>query len=138
MRVGESAEKSGKNADAAASFQKYLGWVPGDVGAKKALAQAYRTRRPGQPAAHLRRVSAREYYGAGYDDSVVRIPSIAKATRLLGWRPRLSVPQMLPAIVDDYLARYQAIIDARIEARLRDARVAPARLGATGTGGGAA
>jgi UDP-apiose/xylose synthase len=100
----------------------------------RALAQAYRTRRPDQPAARLRRVSAREYYGSGYDDSVVRIPSIAKATRLLGWRPRLSVPEMLPAIVDDYVARYQAIIDAR----LRDAGVAPAHLGATGTGGGAA
>ena len=108
----------------------------------RALAEVYRSRRPDRPAARLRRVSAREYYGAGYDDSVVRIPSIAKATRLLGWRPRLSVPEMLPAIVDDYVARYQPIIEARLEARLeaplRDAPGAPARLGATGTGGGAA
>lgn len=101
----------------------------------RALATAYRARRPDQPQARVRRVSAHELYGAGYDDSVVRIPTIAKATRLLDWRPRLSVPEMLPAIVDDYVVRYQPIINARLDAR-SEAGLAATALSATGTGGG--
>ena len=73
----------------------------------RALAAAYRKLRPGQPPSGVRSVPARDFYGEGYDDSEVRIPSIAKAIRLLGWRPRLGLAQMLPGIVGDYLARYE-------------------------------
>lgn len=52
-------------------------------------------------------VSAAELYGEGYDDSVERIPDIGKAQAKLGFAPATSLPAMLPAIVADYLARYQ-------------------------------
>ena len=52
-------------------------------------------------------VSAEEFYGAGYDDVVERIPDIDKARSLLNWEPQTSLEQMLAPIVDDYRARYQ-------------------------------
>lgn len=73
----------------------------------QALTAAYRRLRPEQAPPVMRRVPAEAFYGAGYDDSEVRIPSISKATRLLGWRPRLSLAEMLPGIVADYLTRYE-------------------------------
>ena len=73
----------------------------------RALADAYRELRPDQPPPRLETVTAEAFYGAGYDDSAVRIPSIAKATRLLAWRPRLDLEEMLPGILADYLARYE-------------------------------
>ncbi|MFL5307730.1 MAG: NAD-dependent epimerase/dehydratase family protein [Polyangia bacterium] len=72
----------------------------------RGLADAYRAQRPGAPAPRFERVSADAFYGEGYDDTAVRVPSIAKATRLLGWRPRRQLPEMLPGIVTDYVARY--------------------------------
>jgi UDP-apiose/xylose synthase len=77
------------------------------------VASAYHARRPDTPAARFRDVTAQDYYGPGYDDSLVRIPSIAKAERLLEWRPRMGLREMLPAIVDDYLARYEPLLAAR-------------------------
>jgi UDP-apiose/xylose synthase len=74
----------------------------------KALIAAYRAQRPDAPVPRLRTQSAAEFYGPGYDDSVVRIPAMTKARRLLDWRPRLTVAEMLPPIVADYLARYEA------------------------------
>jgi UDP-apiose/xylose synthase len=73
----------------------------------RALAAAYQALRPDAPAPRLETISADAFYGAGYDDSAVRIPSIAKAARLLGWRPRLALEEILPGIVADYLARYE-------------------------------
>ena len=90
-----------------------------------ALADTYRALLPGAPAPRFRNVTARSFYGAGYDDSVVRIPSIARARRLLGWRPRVRLGEMLPGIVADYLARYEdrvAEAAAGVHARRRSAR----------------
>jgi UDP-apiose/xylose synthase len=78
----------------------------------QAIAGAYRAQRPDAPRPRLRRVSAARLYGAGYDDSLVRIPSIAKAQRLLGWRPRVTLAAMLGPIVADYLARYEPLLRA--------------------------
>jgi UDP-apiose/xylose synthase len=77
-------------------------------GLARALGAAHRKLRPGGPAPRLEDVTAEAFYGAGYDDSEVRIPSVAKAARLLGWRPRRTLAEMLPGIVADYLARYEA------------------------------
>ena len=76
---------------------------------------AYRSLRPDAPQPRLRTQSALAFYGAGYDDSTVRIPSMVKATRLLDWRPRLRLAEMLPTIVADYLLRYESRVagDAR-------------------------
>ena len=79
----------------------------------RALAAAYRKARPQAAAPRLESVSAEAFYGPGYDDTAARIPSVAKAARLLGWRPRRTLAEMLPAIVGDYLARYAPIPTAR-------------------------
>jgi len=72
------------------------------------LGAAFRALRPDGPEPRFETVTAEAFYGPGYDDSTVRVPSIAKATRLLGWRPRLALGEMLPGIARDYLARYEA------------------------------
>jgi UDP-apiose/xylose synthase len=76
----------------------------------RGLMAAYRALRPRAPVARLRSVTAEELYGEGYDDSEVRIPSIAKARRLLDWNPRIALDQMLPGIVADYLERYEQLL----------------------------
>jgi UDP-apiose/xylose synthase len=72
------------------------------------LGAAFAARVPGARPARTRVVSARELYGEGYDDSDERVPDIAKARRLLDWQPQLRLADILPAIVDDYVARYGA------------------------------
>jgi UDP-apiose/xylose synthase len=74
----------------------------------RALAAAFRAQRPAAPRPCLRTRSAAAFYGPGYDDSTVRIPAMGKARRLLDWRPRMPLAEMLPPIVADYLARYEA------------------------------
>jgi UDP-apiose/xylose synthase len=74
----------------------------------RAVVTAFRTQRPDGPAPRLLTQAAVDFYGPGYDDSVVRIPSMAKATRLLDWRPTIRLAEMLPPIVADYLERYEA------------------------------
>jgi len=76
------------------------------------LIAAFRAARPQSPPPRLRKVSAETFYGAGYDDSVRRIPSVEKAERLLGWRATRTLKQMLPGIVADYLARYEEAVQA--------------------------
>ncbi|HVR03478.1 MAG TPA: NAD-dependent epimerase/dehydratase family protein [Polyangia bacterium] len=70
------------------------------------LARAYSARVPRAARARFRDVTAEELYGAGYDDSEQRVPDIGKARRLLSWQPETTLEQMLPGIVDDYVARY--------------------------------
>jgi len=96
----------------------------------RAMIAAYRAARPDAPRPKLRAVSARAFYGDGYDDSVRRVPSVAKAERLLGgWRARRKLAEMLPAIVDDYLQRYEAAVLAP-----RPARAAAGGRGGRGAG----
>jgi len=77
-----------------------------------ALIAAFRDARPQAPVPRLRSVSAETFYGAGYDDSVRRIPNVDKAQRLLDWRATRTLKQMLPGIVADYLARYEEALAA--------------------------
>jgi UDP-apiose/xylose synthase len=72
----------------------------------QALAGVFAGRVPDAGQARFVEVPAEAFYGTGYDDSRERIPDIARARRLLGWAPRATLAQMLPAIVDDYVARY--------------------------------
>jgi UDP-apiose/xylose synthase len=72
----------------------------------EALVDVYAARVPGAPWARFRDVTADELYGPGYDDSEQRIPDITKARRLLSWQPTTTLDEMLPGIVDDYVARY--------------------------------
>ena len=74
------------------------------------LRQTYALVVPGAPVPGVVEVSAEELYGPGYDDSRERIPDIEKAERLTGWRPTTSLAAMLPAIVEDYVARYAPLL----------------------------
>ena len=78
----------------------------------RAVATAFRTLRPDAPVPRLKTIAAEAFYGPGYDDSIVRIPSVAKSERLLDWRPRVRLAEMLPGIVADYLSRYEGRVDA--------------------------
>ncbi len=48
-------------------------------------------------------VSAKDYYGANYQDITTRVPSIRKAERLLGWKPTTDFPTGLKKTLDFYL-----------------------------------
>jgi UDP-apiose/xylose synthase len=76
----------------------------------ESIARVYGTLASSAPLARFRDIRGEELYGLGYDDSQERIPDIGKAHRLLGWRPRLTIEQMLPPIVSDYISRYQPLL----------------------------
>lgn len=99
--------------DACAGQILNLGSAVNDVTIRQlalAVTTAFHAARPEAPVPRLRSVSAEEFYGAGYDDSVRRIPNVDKAERLLGWRATRTLQQMLPGIVADYLARYEGAL----------------------------
>ena len=81
------------------------------------MVSAFCAQRPKARTPRLRVQTAAAFYGEGYDDSVVRISSIAKAARLLDWRPHMPLAQMLPPIVADYLARYESRVTGDFRAR---------------------
>jgi UDP-apiose/xylose synthase len=81
------------------------------------LAKAFAELRPQAPPARFEHVSARAFYGAGYDDTAERIPDMRKARRLLGWEPTRALADMLPGIAADYLQRYGDRIAAPEQAR---------------------
>jgi UDP-apiose/xylose synthase len=87
----------------------------------RGLADAFRAQCPDAPAPRFERTDAETFYGQGYDDTAVRVPSIAKATRLLGWRPRRTLPEILPGIVADVVARYAEQIAAGVSSPQRRA-----------------
>ncbi len=87
----------------------------------RAMAAEFSRQLPDAPPARFEAVSADRFYGPGYEDSQERVPDIEKARRLLGWMPRQSLSDMLPAIVADYVSRYGPRIDsaaARSQAKL--------------------
>lgn len=49
----------------------------------------------GGALSEIQDVSAKEFYGAGYEDSDRRIPDISKARSLLGWEPRYDLQETL-------------------------------------------
>jgi len=67
----------------------------------------YAERHGGDPDLPCEPVTAEAFYGPGYDDAQWRVPEIDRTCRLLGWRPVRSLDQVLPAILDDYVARYR-------------------------------
>ncbi len=72
----------------------------------EALVSTYRARVPGARFGGFRDVSAEAFYGHGYDDTSERIPDPTKAEQLLDFRPSVTLAEMLPGIVDDYVRRY--------------------------------
>ena len=51
-------------------------------------------------------VSGEEYYGAGYDDSMRRMPSVAKAERLLGFKARIPLDVALEESLSWFVGHY--------------------------------
>jgi UDP-apiose/xylose synthase len=89
------------------------------------LGDVFAARVPGAQPVRFRGVSAQEFYGPGYDDSEERIPDIAKARRLLGWEPQKSLAEMLPSIVDNYVARYGSLIAPERAMRVGERALSP-------------
>ena len=89
------------------------------------LAEVFEQRVPRARKPRFRSVSAAELYGEGYDDVSARIPDIAKAQRLLDWTPALSLAQVLPSIVDDYVRRYGAALAPDLPDRADEPSVLP-------------
>ncbi|MCX7858227.1 MAG: bifunctional UDP-4-keto-pentose/UDP-xylose synthase [Deltaproteobacteria bacterium] len=50
-------------------------------------------------------VSSKDYYGEGYQDMHFRVPSIEKAKRILGWRPKVNLDDALKMTLDYYANR---------------------------------
>lgn len=48
-------------------------------------------------------VSAEQYYGKGYQDVALRVPSIARAEKELGWKPQVLMQEGLRKTLDFYL-----------------------------------
>lgn len=64
---------------------------------------------PGRRRSEIVEVSARDFYGDGYEDSDRRIPDISKARRLLGWEPRFTVDQTLEASIESFVGTPPAL-----------------------------
>lgn len=58
---------------------------------------------PGYRSPRIEDVTAKEFYGAGYQDILTRSPSIAKARTALGWQPRVSLDEALGWTFDAFL-----------------------------------
>lgn len=48
-------------------------------------------------------VSSEEFYGSGYQDIVTRVPSIKRASEILGWKPVTGIEDALKNTLDFYL-----------------------------------
>ena len=75
------------------------------------LGRCYHERHAPARSCSTERIDDASFYGPGYDDVRQRIPAIERARRLLDWRPTTPLARMLPAIVDDYVARYARRLD---------------------------
>lgn len=53
-------------------------------------------------------VDEKVYYGEGYQDVSFRVPSIRKAKRMLGWKPKTSLTSALEKTIDYYIKNYKA------------------------------
>ncbi|MDD2338404.1 MAG: NAD-dependent epimerase/dehydratase family protein, partial [Geobacteraceae bacterium] len=48
-------------------------------------------------------VTSEDFYGSGYQDIETRVPSIKRATEILGWKPVTGIDEALKSTLDFYL-----------------------------------
>jgi UDP-apiose/xylose synthase len=51
-------------------------------------------------------VSSEAFYGKGYEDSDRRVPDISKAQKLLNWKPKTGLDEMLRLTMASYIQFY--------------------------------
>ena len=70
---------------------------------KKMISHDYPKYAEKAAATQLIDIDAKTYYGAGYQDVALRVPSIAKAREHLGWEPKVGIEAGLRQTLDFYL-----------------------------------
>jgi UDP-apiose/xylose synthase len=75
------------------------------------------------PLPEIVNVSADEFYGEGYEDSDRRIPDISKAHRLLGWKPKWGLSDMLEITMRYYVSEYIKQIPTDIKSEILDQKI---------------
>jgi UDP-apiose/xylose synthase len=60
------------------------------------------------PLPEIVSVSARVFYGEGYEDSDRRIPDITKAKTLLDWEPKWRMREMLETTMTYFVEEYRS------------------------------
>ena len=72
------------------------------------LYEARRSEIPNWTPPRIEEVNSASYYGKGYQDILTRKPSIAKARKLLGWSPKVSMDEALEMTFDAFLKDWLA------------------------------
>lgn len=54
----------------------------------------------------IKNIKDRDFYGEGYQDVTFRVPSIRKAERILGWKPRVDLNSALKKTIDYYINEF--------------------------------
>ncbi|MDO9041427.1 MAG: bifunctional UDP-4-amino-4-deoxy-L-arabinose formyltransferase/UDP-glucuronic acid oxidase ArnA [Desulfocapsaceae bacterium] len=70
------------------------------------------------PFAGMRDIESRTFYGKGYEDVSFRKPSIKKAEKLLGWKPKITLEQSVEETLDFFLK--QAVETGEFEIHHQD------------------
>jgi len=73
------------------------------------MREMYATR-TGRPMVPIEHVSALDFYGEGYEDSLARVPDIDAAKRLLEWTPLIGLEDALAIAIDTHIDAYAASI----------------------------
>jgi len=84
----------------------------------EALAAIYVERRKGREdfvTPRLETVDSGQFYGSGYQDMLLRKPSIARARDILGWQPRATLDDCLRGTFDAFAEEWDALDPAARE-----------------------
>ncbi|MBN2188321.1 MAG: NAD-dependent epimerase/dehydratase family protein [Chitinispirillaceae bacterium] len=77
------------------------------AGLARIMIRLWRKHVPGAGRAVVKKVSAAEFYGPGYEDCDRRMPDIRKARTLLGWEPSTGLEAALDMTIRAAVSRYR-------------------------------